>query len=172
MSTDREFPLVSKVENEKGGMERHQLLICRATSKIKRDGHLAQRIGNKIWYLFILSYWLLSNSVVVSHWKLWYYHSMYVQWSLSKGLVFFAVQFFVVPGPAEVAPQGYSSRDTKLWVQRMKFPPKLNLNLPARWGDGAELPPHCWLCYTCFLAREELFSATDFQYLLLTDLLM
>lgn len=56
---------------------------------------------------------------------------MYVQWSLSKGL-FVAVQFLVVPGPVEVAPQGYSSRDTDLWVQRIKFPPKLSLNLPAR----------------------------------------
>lgn len=57
MSTDKELPLISKAENENGGMEWHQLLICRAAIKIKTDGDLAQRIfGNKIWYLFLLSY--------------------------------------------------------------------------------------------------------------------
>lgn len=56
MSIDRELPLVSTAENKKGGMEGHQLLICRAAIKIKANGDLAQRIGNRIWYLFLLSY--------------------------------------------------------------------------------------------------------------------
>lgn len=56
MSIDMELPLVSKAENEKGGMEGHQSLICRAAIKIKTDGDLAQRIGNRIWYLFLLSF--------------------------------------------------------------------------------------------------------------------
>lgn len=56
MSIDRELPLISTVENEKGGMKGHQLLICRAAIKIKTDGDLAQRIGKRIWYLSFLSY--------------------------------------------------------------------------------------------------------------------
>lgn len=46
-----------------------------------------------------------------------------------KGLLV-AVQFLVVPKPVELATQGYASRDAKLWVQRVKFPPKLNPVLP------------------------------------------